>query len=530
MSRDGPRNSLREMERGFKAGALGMKVFKSLGQTITNSDGSFIQCDDPRLDPIWAMAAKYDRPVMIHTGDSIGRFYPIGPKNERYEAGLWRRPGDTSENLYRDGPKQDVIERARENMHRKHPKTRFVNAHLAMLYYDPQKLAAFLDTYPNANVEISATLQDLGRAPRLWREFLIKYQDRTLMDPTDRRTAEPTNSGARTGGIRNLRRVIRTTRRRFALPAGRLVTAAGTSRESVCPMRCCGRSTTRTRCGTFHRCGRQSNGSSRRADADRGAVSCPSDRAAYLCPAEPPPFPEPDCQAVGSSPLMRSRLSFATAMLVTGLVAWTAAQKPSRDYTQWRGQARDGSASAFAEPKAWPEMLTRRWRTDVGLGYATPLVVGDRLYVFSRRGDNEVMSALDAATGKTIWETPTPVSFTMNTGAARHGQDRIDAGRRRRKPFAIGTDRCDSAYDATTGKELCESRARSRCRCSRNARVLADRRSRAGDLSTREGDNKGAITAFDVNTGATKWSWTAMDRATARPSSWISAARGSSSR
>jgi len=118
---------------------------------------------------------------MIHTGDSIGRFYPIGPKNERYEAGLWRRPGDTSENLYRDGPKQDVIERARENMHRKHPKTRFVNAHLAMLYYDPQKLAAFLDTYPNANVEISATLQDLGRAPRLWREFLIKYQDRILM-------------------------------------------------------------------------------------------------------------------------------------------------------------------------------------------------------------------------------------------------------------------------------------------------------------------------------------------------------------
>jgi predicted TIM-barrel fold metal-dependent hydrolase len=118
---------------------------------------------------------------MIHTSDSIGRFYPIGPKNERYEAGLWRRAGDTSGNLYREGPPHDVIEKARENMHRKHPKTRFVNAHLAMLYYDPQKLAAFLDKYPNADVEISATLQDLGRAPRLWREFIIKYQDRVFM-------------------------------------------------------------------------------------------------------------------------------------------------------------------------------------------------------------------------------------------------------------------------------------------------------------------------------------------------------------
>lgn len=170
-----------EMERAFKAGVLGMKVHKTLGQSVRNPDGSFIQADDPRLDPIWEMAARYGKPVMIHMSDSIGRFYPIGPNNERYEAGLWRRPGDVSENLYRDGPRHDVIEKAREHMHRKHPKTRFVNAHMAMLYYDPQKLAAFLDTYPNADVEISATLQDLGRAPRLWREFLIKYQDRVLM-------------------------------------------------------------------------------------------------------------------------------------------------------------------------------------------------------------------------------------------------------------------------------------------------------------------------------------------------------------
>ena len=90
-----------EMERAFKAGALGMKVSKTLGQDVRNPDGSFIQADDPRLDAVWAMAAKYDRPVMIHTSDSIGRFYPISPKNERYEAGLWRRPGDTSDNCTR---------------------------------------------------------------------------------------------------------------------------------------------------------------------------------------------------------------------------------------------------------------------------------------------------------------------------------------------------------------------------------------------------------------------------------------------
>jgi len=171
-----------EMERAFKAGVQGMKVAKGLGLAAKNPDGTFIQCDDPRLDAVWAMAAKYDKPVMIHVSDSIGRFYPIGPKNERFEAGLWEKPGDTTGNYYKNGyPAPEVIEKARENMHRKHPRTRFVNAHMAMLYYDPEKLARFLETYPNADVEVSATIQDLGRAPRLWREFLIKYQDRVLM-------------------------------------------------------------------------------------------------------------------------------------------------------------------------------------------------------------------------------------------------------------------------------------------------------------------------------------------------------------
>lgn len=52
---------------------------------------------------------------------------------------------------------------------------------MGMLYYDPAKLATFLDTFPNATIDIAATFQDLGRAPRLWREFLIKYQDRVVM-------------------------------------------------------------------------------------------------------------------------------------------------------------------------------------------------------------------------------------------------------------------------------------------------------------------------------------------------------------
>jgi predicted TIM-barrel fold metal-dependent hydrolase len=150
-----------------------------LGLDLQNADGTYIQADDKRFDPIWEMCAKHNKPVMIHISDSYGRFLPIGPDNERYEAGLWR--SNPEGNYYETGqPGFEVIEKAREHMHAKHPKTRFVNAHVAMLYYDMDKVTALLDKYPNADVEISATIQDLGRAPRYIREFFLKYQDRIL--------------------------------------------------------------------------------------------------------------------------------------------------------------------------------------------------------------------------------------------------------------------------------------------------------------------------------------------------------------
>lgn len=172
-----PAKTAAELERTFLAGAAGLKINKVLGLDLKNTDGSYIQADDTRFDPIWEMAARHNKPVMIHISDSYGRFLPIGPENERYEAGLWR--SNTEGNYYQTGHvTPDVIEKARETMHARHPKTRFVNAHVAMLYYDMDKVTAFLDKYPNADVEISAAVQDLGRAPLLIRKFFLKYQDR----------------------------------------------------------------------------------------------------------------------------------------------------------------------------------------------------------------------------------------------------------------------------------------------------------------------------------------------------------------
>src|SRR5262245_43458121 len=75
-----------------------------------------------------------------------------------------------------------------------------------------------------------------------------------------------------------------------------------------------------------------------------------------------------------------------------------------QDWPQWRGANRDNKLSGFKEPAAWPKALTEKWKVTVGQGLATPALVGDRLHVFARQGDQEVISCLDAGSGKSLWQ------------------------------------------------------------------------------------------------------------------------------
>jgi outer membrane protein assembly factor BamB len=119
---------------------------------------------------------------------------------------------------------------------------------------------------------------------------------------------------------------------------------------------------------------------------------------------------------------MRRSTSWIVLILWLGSVSQGVAQDAPADYPQWRGRDREGSASAFATPKSWPERLTRHWKVEVGEGYATPIVVGDRVYMLARRGGREVLTALDAESAKVIWETGYPAPHKIAAGAAAHGQ------------------------------------------------------------------------------------------------------------
>src|SRR5207248_858025 len=88
--------------------------------------------------------------------------------------------------------------------------------------------------------------------------------------------------------------------------------------------------------------------------------------------------------------------ALVATIAAASMTAIAAGQNDSADWPQWRGPNRDGTLTTFTEPRSWPEQLTRRWKIEIGTGYATPIVVGNRVYAFSRQQDNEVMRAIDA--------------------------------------------------------------------------------------------------------------------------------------
>jgi len=196
------------------------------------------------------------------------------------------------------------------------------------------------------------------------------------------------------------------------------------------------------------------------------------------------------------------RRALAPVLLVTVLVAPLAAQ----DWPQWRGPTRDGVAPGLAVPATWPERLTRRWRVEVGDGYAAPILVGDRLYVFSRQGDDEVMRALDARTGTEIWRTAYPAPFSFQSAAEPHGPGPkatpTHAGGRL---FTLGLGGVVSAFDAATGERLWHVPEPPVAPLYGTAASPVVE----GELVIVNvgGQDDGALTAYDIATGAVRWSW-----------------------
>ncbi len=166
-----------QLEKDIKAGAKGLKIYKSLGLRYTDASGNRLAIDDPRLDAIWAKCGELGVPVLIHAADPKSFWDPMDRDNERW---LELKTHSRRKRSATDPAPWEQIIKEQHLMFKKHPKTNFINAHMGWYANDLGKLGELLDEIPNMNVGIAAVIAELGRQPRNAKAFFEKYQDRIL--------------------------------------------------------------------------------------------------------------------------------------------------------------------------------------------------------------------------------------------------------------------------------------------------------------------------------------------------------------
>jgi outer membrane protein assembly factor BamB len=206
------------------------------------------------------------------------------------------------------------------------------------------------------------------------------------------------------------------------------------------------------------------------------------------------------------APVCRLGRIAATSCILWLAVRTLDAQVPTSGWPQWRGPSRNGAIETFTPPARWPAQMIRRWTVDVGLGYASPVVVGDRVFMFGRRGEDEVLAAFQAESGAGIWVSRYPAPYTVHrladgAGPGPKSTPVFSNG----KLFTLGISGILSAFDAETGRVVWQKPAPAAGPTYTTSQSpLID----SGLLIAHVGGyGNGALTAFDPETGAVKWEW-----------------------
>jgi predicted TIM-barrel fold metal-dependent hydrolase len=167
-----------------KAGAVAVKIWKNVGLVETDAKGRKIMLDDPRFDPVIAHMIALHLPLLDHQGEPKNCWLPLDQMTTDNDRSYFKEHPGYYMYLHPEGPSYETLMTARDRFVARHPDLRFVGAHLASLEWSVDRLAAFLDRYPNANVDMAARMTQVmyqsARDTKKVRAFFIKYQDRIL--------------------------------------------------------------------------------------------------------------------------------------------------------------------------------------------------------------------------------------------------------------------------------------------------------------------------------------------------------------
>jgi predicted TIM-barrel fold metal-dependent hydrolase len=198
-------DAIASLKKSFQNGAIAVKVWKNIGMALKDSSGKFVMIDDGRFDRILNFLEDNNIPLIGHLGEPRECWLPLDKMvlhkdyySEHPEYHMYLHP---------EYPSYEKQIAARDNMLAKHPRLKFVGAHLGSLEWNLDELAKHLDQYTNMCVDLARMPDLFLHAKNDWqktRDFFIRYQDR-LLYATDVQVAESADTARYNQNIHDAR-------------------------------------------------------------------------------------------------------------------------------------------------------------------------------------------------------------------------------------------------------------------------------------------------------------------------------------
>jgi predicted TIM-barrel fold metal-dependent hydrolase len=173
-------DSVRQINRDFKDGAIAVKIWKTFGMEIKNRNGKYVLPDDPKLTPIYDDIAQHDKTLLAHLAEPDLAWQPLDVKKDPLAQYYLENP--QWHMLNKPGvPSKKTILEARDHVLQQNPNLRMVGVHLGSMEKDLDDIGRHFDMYPNFAVDTAARMEYLMYGdPAKVRAFLMKYQDRVI--------------------------------------------------------------------------------------------------------------------------------------------------------------------------------------------------------------------------------------------------------------------------------------------------------------------------------------------------------------
>ncbi|HBE66734.1 MAG TPA: amidohydrolase [Planctomycetaceae bacterium] len=172
------------LKEQFDRGAVGVKIWKNIGMELRDSEGQLVMVDDPKLDPVIDYIESRGKVLLGHLGEPKNCWLPIDELTTLNDRSYFSENPKYHMHLHPEMPSYEEQVAARDRMLDKHPTVSFVGCHLASLEWSVDRIAAFLERYPNATVGVAARMGQLQyqtqRDRQRVRKFFIEYQDRIM--------------------------------------------------------------------------------------------------------------------------------------------------------------------------------------------------------------------------------------------------------------------------------------------------------------------------------------------------------------